>query len=273
MKVFISWSGQLSKELGEEFRKWLPAVLQSIKPYFTPDDVEKGTRWYSEISKELEASQIGILILTRENIQSSWIMFETGALSKQMSKSQICPILFGIENADLQGPLVQFQSTLFNQEDMLKLIKTINSACGEQRLEESVLVDIFDTWWPKLEKEVFSKLEKHKESSGKKLRDDRQLIEEILSLVRMLASSPKIDINPAAIRDLVEWHSQLVVACRDHDYDKLALIVEDLKTHIDYIYSRTIELPPLTRPAPAPAPAPTPLIPEIREIVKGCAKY
>ena len=41
-KVFISWSGDLSKKIAEELRFWLPAVLQFVKPYFTPNDIEKG---------------------------------------------------------------------------------------------------------------------------------------------------------------------------------------------------------------------------------------
>ena len=41
MKVFISWSGQHSKKLGEALRDWLPGVLQLVTPYFTPSDIEK----------------------------------------------------------------------------------------------------------------------------------------------------------------------------------------------------------------------------------------
>ena len=55
MKVFISWSGELSKQLGQALRQWLPGTLQSVKPYFTPADIDKGAKWESEISKELEA--------------------------------------------------------------------------------------------------------------------------------------------------------------------------------------------------------------------------
>ena len=58
MKVFISWSGQHSKKLGEVLRDWLPGVLQLVTPYFTPSDIEKGTRWSTDIAKELSASQI-----------------------------------------------------------------------------------------------------------------------------------------------------------------------------------------------------------------------
>ncbi len=38
MKVFISWSGTKSKKIAEIFRKWIPGVIQAVKPYFTPDD-------------------------------------------------------------------------------------------------------------------------------------------------------------------------------------------------------------------------------------------
>jgi hypothetical protein len=61
MKVFISWSGERSRAIADVMRRWLPSVLQSVRPYFSPDDVAKGSRWSSEIAKELEE----VLGLTR----------------------------------------------------------------------------------------------------------------------------------------------------------------------------------------------------------------
>ena len=58
MKVFISWSGELSKTLAEILKRWLPAVIQAVKPYYTPDDITKGVRWNTDIAKELEESQV-----------------------------------------------------------------------------------------------------------------------------------------------------------------------------------------------------------------------
>ncbi len=87
MRIFISWSGDLSKNIAEIFRQWIPGVIQAAKPYYSPDDITKGTRWSSEISKELDASKIGIICLTKDNLDSSWIMFEAGALSKNIEKS------------------------------------------------------------------------------------------------------------------------------------------------------------------------------------------
>lgn len=239
MEIFISWSGQLSKEIGEIINNWIPAVLQNIKPYFTPDDVEKGTRWSSEIAKELQESQVGILVLTRENLLSPWIMFEAGALSKQMDKSRICPMLFGIENTDLTGPLVQFQATAFNKTDVSKLIKTINSACDEHKLEDSVLDDVFEMWWPKLETEINSKLRIRKERPDEILRSDRDLIEEILSLVRVSSSEiqiePSVDYSPAALEDLFRFYTRLRNAINEQDTEMIKDASVAIGRPIDYL--------------------------------------
>src|ERR1017187_9800498 len=106
MRVFISWSGERSQRIANILRSWLPGVLQAVKPYFSPDDIAKGTRWSTEIAKELEASRIGLLVLTSENLDAPWLMFEAGALAKNLERSKVCPILFGLEPTDVTGPLV-----------------------------------------------------------------------------------------------------------------------------------------------------------------------
>ena len=126
-KVFISWGGNLSKRLAEEIKKWLPSVLQFVKPYFTPDDIEKGARWESNIAQELSSSNIGIICLTKDNINRPWILFEAGALSKNLDKSNVCTILFNVDSSEITGPLTCFQATKFDETDFKKLIKTINN--------------------------------------------------------------------------------------------------------------------------------------------------
>lgn len=192
MKVFISWSGELSRELAEALRDWLPAVLQSVKPFFTPNDIEKGARWGKDIAQELQSSAVGIFCLTKENLTKPWIMFEAGALSKQLDSSRVCPVLFGVESADLEGPLVQFQASPFSEVEIKKLIRTMNSGLGDQKLDDGVLNSVFEMWWPKLTEKVTKILEKHQSRvvnpSG--TRSDRDLLEEVLELARLNASSP-----------------------------------------------------------------------------------
>ena len=85
MKVFLSWSGDVSQQITREVHDWLPMILQNIKPYMTPADIEKGARWGSEITQELGTCDFGIVCLTKGNLTSQWIAFEAGALSKAVT--------------------------------------------------------------------------------------------------------------------------------------------------------------------------------------------
>lgn len=184
MKVFISWSGTESQKLASIFKDWLPTVVQAVKPYFTPDHIEMGSRWSSEISKELEQSRFGIICLTKENLQAPWIMFEAGALAKSVERSRVVPILFGVSPSDLQGPLLQFQAAIFGKEEMRKLMNMINKSLGESALDIHVLEAVFDKWWPDLESKVNSVLESGALEKNLKIRTDREILEEILELSR-----------------------------------------------------------------------------------------
>jgi hypothetical protein len=185
MRVFISWSGELSRQLGEVIRGWLPSALQHVKPYFTPNDIDKGAKWASEISKELSASAVCVIVLTRENLSSSWIMFEAGAISSTIENSRVCPIIFDIEPTDLQGPLAQFQATRFIKADIRKLFNTINSLAADNRLDDAVADTVFEKWWPDLDSSIKKILEGHTaKKDTQKIRSDRELIEEILLLIR-----------------------------------------------------------------------------------------
>ncbi len=183
IKIFISWSGDQSKKIAETLRKWLPSVIQAAEPYYSPDDIAKGAKWNSEIARELEASKIGILCLTADNILAPWIMFEAGALSKQIVESKVCPILFGIEPSEIQVPLVQFQAALFSKEEMLKVIKTINFESKEDKLDSETLHTSFEMWWPRLENDI-EKIMAGSDRQKKEKRTDRDILEEILLLQR-----------------------------------------------------------------------------------------
>jgi len=184
-KVFISWSGDLSKKLAEEIRIWLPGVLQFVKPYFTPNDIEKGTRWSTDISSELESSNAGIICLTKDNLNKPWILFEAGALSKNFGKANVCTILFNLESADFSGPLTSFQATKFDKADFKKLLITINNTGGESKLDAAVLNDVFEMWWPKLELKVNEILRTHVVNNDNAVRSEREILEEVLELTRL----------------------------------------------------------------------------------------
>lgn len=186
MKVFISWSGETSRSLAEIMHRWLPSVIQAAKPYFSPDDMAKGARWSTEIAKELESSQVGILIVTRENLEAPWLMFEAGALSKNIGQAKVSPILFEVEPADIKGPLVQFQVAKFEKAETKRVVRMINSELGDVALANDVLDAAFEMWWPRLEEQVRRELSRVGRRETVTVRPERELLEEILALTRSL---------------------------------------------------------------------------------------
>lgn len=154
VKVFISWSGSNSHKVAVILRDWLPSVIQTIKPYVSSEDIDKGARWSSDIAAELDASSYGIICLTPDNVDAPWINFEAGALGKSVEKSRVSPFLFRLKRSEVDGPLLQFQSTVVERDDVLKLLRSMNLAAGAESLEEGRLEKAYSVWWPNLEEEL-----------------------------------------------------------------------------------------------------------------------
>ena len=91
-------------------------------------DIEKGTRWSTDIGTQLAQARVGIICLTPENVKEPWVIFEAGALSKTLENTFVCTYLLDIEPADLRFPLALFQATKTGKEDTRKLLGTINRA-------------------------------------------------------------------------------------------------------------------------------------------------
>jgi hypothetical protein len=183
--VFISWSGDTSREIAEELRRWVPSVLQFAKPYFTPEDIEKGSKWATEISKKLADSHIGLICLTKENYEKPWILFEAGALAKDLDKSKVCSILFDLDTTDFTGPLTNFQTTQFEKNDFKKMMWSINQSGDQWSLDRDTFESVFQMWWPKLQASVEKILSKPRSETLSAPRSDRDLLEEVLEIGRL----------------------------------------------------------------------------------------
>lgn len=197
MKVFISWSGEVSFQVAKVLKEWIPCVIQDVEPYFSSEDIDKGVRWSTDIAMELERASFGILCVTKDNLESQWLNFEAGALSKAIDKSKVCPLLFRLKPSDISNsPILQFQMTNIERDDMFKLFKSINSSLDDMGLDENILEKVFSTFWPKIEK-AFSEIkdiEAKKQAKGDEQNNNSKILEEMLELLRMqqmLLKSPE----------------------------------------------------------------------------------
>lgn len=238
-KVFISWSGDLSRQLAEALRNWIPAVLQNVKPYFTPEDIEKGAKWDSEIATELESCNIGLICLTSENTEKPWILFEAGALSKSLDKSKVCTLLFNLEPTDLKGPLTRFQMTKFSKDDFKRLIVTINNAAGDEKLEAAVLNEVFKMWWPRLHESVSDLLSSHVDDMLPAVaRSERDMLQEILGLARMsisgFAQSPEV--SAAAVLNVAAMLEEMLIVIASEDYELVNRYYSRLRKPMKELY-------------------------------------
>jgi hypothetical protein len=216
MKVFISWSGERSKKIGEAFRHWLPDVLQFVKPYFTPDDIEKGQRWSTEIALNLEASKFGLICVTAENRLAPWLMFEAGAISKSRSESRVCALLFDLEMSQLSGPLREFQATPFTKEEVYKFVTAVNAAGETLRLSDSQLERAFDRLWPDLEKQIKDVLSISTAEAAPPKRSIEEMVEEALAAVRKLTERHEM---PEGV------HHWVVICDSILDYTKRSILI------------------------------------------------
>lgn len=248
MKVFISWSGDISLKVALIFREWLPSVIQSLEPYVSSEDIDKGARWSTDIAKELEDSNFGILCVTKENLEAPWLSFEAGALSKTMEKSFVTPFLFDIKRSEVKGPILQFQSTIFEKEDIKKMVKTLNKACGDVGIPENRLETCFNVWYTHLEKSLNDltneKAESKVEQETESATPSSEILEEILELSRdnqRLLKSPdtKLYDSIESLKDTLEEVSiRNNIAYEENKRNsKYSSMILDEIMHMNYVKS------------------------------------
>lgn len=131
--IFISWSKSPSKEIAEQVKFLLEKIFPDpiISFFVSSSDkngIGPGDRFNKILDENLETSNYGILILTKNNFSQPWIMFEAGALSKDSQISKIVPVFFNREESSLEAPLKPFNHISFNMIEFETLVFSIKKA-------------------------------------------------------------------------------------------------------------------------------------------------
>jgi hypothetical protein len=244
MQVFISWSGELSESIASAIHEWLPNVMQNVRPYFTAKDIDKGARWFNDISRELGQSKIGIICVTPDSLDSSWIMFEAGAISMAVSERKICPILFGMTKEQLRGPLSQFQAIEFEKNECYELIRTINGEFGEDALSERTLENAFEKWWPDFNKKIGALLKEYKPRKPRE-KTATEAHNEIVAMLRNIIEMRVSDMTRHIAEDIfVNIYANIDAAFANESMrlDRVESLLM-LARNVEYLHQRLHKVP------------------------------
>lgn len=149
VSVFLGWSGERSRATATALNEWLPDVLQGVRPWMS-DEIPKGEAWLSALHSAMTSAEVGVICLTRENLSSRWIHFESGALFRP-NGARVCTFLLDVDPSDVPLPLSAFQSTQPTLGDVTKLLHTINAQLGDDKRSDGQLARALERWWPDLE--------------------------------------------------------------------------------------------------------------------------
>jgi hypothetical protein len=164
VKLFISWSGELSHQIALHLKKWLPVVLPFVEPWVSSEDIPKGTRWGAELATQLEGTASGIVCLVPGNVHEPWLNFE---------------------------------ATRFAKDDVRKLVRDINSEADAGTLPPDRVDRSFEVCWPDLGGRLAPLLAEAEASSAASARQDPPRnepaasppTEEELKLLRAIANA------------------------------------------------------------------------------------
>lgn len=200
VKVFISWSGDESRQIAQALRSWLPMIFESVEPYMSERDNEAGVRWGDVIATELGESDFGILCLTPTNLTAPWLLFEAGALGKSFGTARVVPLLWRVSTTDVKSPLSQFHMQSADRVGIQAVVRSINATLGGARSDEA-LAGAFEGLWPRLDQMLGAVKAPEEALPGMPQRSDRELLEEILDIVR----SARQDAVPTSLRARLEY--------------------------------------------------------------------
>ena len=128
-KIFISWSGDNSKQIARALKDSLENTIfkdTGLECFVSDVDISSGDDWWNKIKTELKKCKLGIACITKENLRAPWIYFESGAMIARDLK--LIPVLVNCNINSLNGTPIATKHMVdfYNQEKFTQMVKTIN---------------------------------------------------------------------------------------------------------------------------------------------------
>jgi hypothetical protein len=205
-KVFISWSGQLAKQVARVWHDLLDAVFDNVDPFMSEKDIEAGDRNLRKIADELSGTNFGIVVVTQDNQNSRWLNYEAGALSKNVKDEEseetgrvVPSIVDFAREGDVERPLGQFQGKLLNQDGIRDTLIALAKVADA---DKDRIIERFDSLWSTAYEGRFTQAQQVPDTATPKERDTPDKVDEILTIVRSAPDGDTVADILAIVRDM-----------------------------------------------------------------------
>lgn len=241
MKIFISWSGQRERAVAEALREALPDLcVTEVEVFVSSKSISKGANGTSVIEANLDTSDYGIILVSRENQNAPWLNYEGGWLASTLSRP-VSTICLDLRPGDVTSPLAPRQATQFESEDdMTELLRQIAETANPSipprafnTLLKSVWPSIRESWKPN-----------DAPSAGEKnQRSEQDMLAEIVERVRNVESELKS--NRPGLSSAMQQHRATAERVEFEAVAKLRALVSEVAQGNVYLVEHNFgETPP-----------------------------
>ncbi len=127
------------------FGSFSPADLQC---FVSEEDIASGTDWWNKINSELKACKMGIVCITKENLNAPWLYYEAGAMVTE--SIQVIHLLVGCDFSSLSNTPLNGKQAIdfYNCGKFIKMLQDIRSAMDYNFISKKTLDKLGeDAYW------------------------------------------------------------------------------------------------------------------------------
>ena len=125
-------------------------------------------------TKISKAALFGIVCVTAANQHAPWLIFEAGALAKQLEAARVMPLCIDLEPAAVTGPLSAFQGRKLDKDGLRALAQDLSRRRERPRPQE--VDELFDDARHRLETKLAEAMDAVEPSRMR--RDSQEMLEE-----------------------------------------------------------------------------------------------